>query len=157
MEYRTRYARRKITMTYPENPRPGVATSISLTPASASIAWGATVQLTPTLSDVDGNPVEATQPFAWATTNRSLATVSDTGLCTASSSPADPLSPGGVVTISCTYPFASAPGAGTISAASSIAITPAPVESVYVNLLFANQYGVTSQCPARVSKVVPQS
>ena len=144
-------------MTYPANPRPGVVTTITVSPATVTLTWGQTQQLTPTLTDVDGNPIEATEPYSYSSSNTVLLTVDSSGLCTVNT-PTEALAPGGVVTVTVTYPFASGgPGAGKISAEATIAITPTPGQSVSINLLFANQYGVTSQCPARVSKIVPQS
>jgi uncharacterized protein YjdB len=145
-------------MTYPANPRPGVVTTITVSPATVTLTWGQTQQLTPTLTDVDGNPIEATEPSSYSSSNTGLLTVDASGLCTVVDAPTEALAPGGVVTVKVSYPFASGgPGAGKISAEATIAITPTPGQSVSVNLLFANQYGVTSQCPARVSKIVPQS
>jgi uncharacterized protein YjdB len=137
---------------------PSVPVYIAVSPASSTLTWAQTQQLTPALTDVNGNTIEATEPFVFTSSNTALVTVDSSGLCTVVDEPTEALAPGGVVKVSVLYPFANGgPGAGKISAASIIAITPTPAESVSVNLLFANQYGVTSQCPARVSKIVPQS
>ena len=137
---------------------PSVPVYITVSPASATLTWGDTQQLTPTLTDVNGNTIGATQPSTYNSSNTALVTVDSSGLCTVNTPATDDLTPGGVVTVTVLHPWASStgPNAGTISTEAVITITATPAESVSVNLLFANQYGVTSQCPARISKVVPQ-
>lgn len=63
----------------------GALASIDLTPASISIAVGATSQLTATGRDAFGNPVPLASP-AWQSANAAVATVSSSGLVTAVSS-----------------------------------------------------------------------
>src|ERR1035437_4790622 len=107
-------------MSFPPNPPPGGATTITVSPASSILTWEQSTQLVAALTDAYGTTVEPTKSFIWASTNPSLATVSNTGLVTVSSSPAD-LAPGGLVTISCVYPFASGgTGAGTIHASATV-------------------------------------
>jgi hypothetical protein len=55
--------------------------SVDVTPASASIAVGGTVQLTATARNAEGEPL-AGHPFTWATDAPTIATVSPAGLVT---------------------------------------------------------------------------
>src|SRR6266571_3808376 len=61
-------------------PPTGSVASITLNPTSASIAVGATQQVTATLKDANGNIVTGT--ITWASSNASMATVSGSGLVT---------------------------------------------------------------------------
>lgn len=59
------------------------ATSITVSPTSASVALGGTQQFTATELDQNGSPM-ATQPtFVWASSNSNVGTISSTGLFTA--------------------------------------------------------------------------
>lgn len=112
---------------FPPNPPSGIATNIVISPAAANLAAGSTLQLTAALFDALGNSCSVVETVTWASSNTDLVTVSDTGLCTAMSVDDGDFSSGGQVTISVTYPFASAPGTGaTISAASIITVTVTP-------------------------------
>jgi uncharacterized protein YjdB/PKD repeat protein len=59
---------------------PTPVASVEVTPASASVPAGQTVQLTATPRDDQGNPVS--RPVTWSTSAPSVATVSSTGLVT---------------------------------------------------------------------------
>jgi uncharacterized protein YjdB len=144
-------------MSFPENPRYGVATTLTVTPASSILIWGATVQLTPALSDSAGTPVDASQPFVYKSSNTALVNVSDTGLCTVVDEPTEALAPGAAqVTVTITYPWAGSISTGaTISAEATLTVLASPSESVPINLLFIRGgpgAPVSSKCPARVSK-----
>ena len=145
-------------MSFPANPRPGVATTLTISPATVSITWGATVQLTPALSDSAGTPVDASQPFTYSSSNTALVSVDASGLCTVVDEPLAPLAPGGAVTISVNYPWAGSISTGaTIHASATVTVTASPAESVSVNLLFIRggpNAPFSSKCPARVSKLV---
>ena len=56
--------------------------SVEVTPSAASLAVGATVQLTATLRDRRGNVLSG-RPITWSSDNESVATVDETGLVTA--------------------------------------------------------------------------
>ena len=55
---------------------------MAVTPASASVAPGSTVQLTATARDAAGNVLPG-RPMSWASNNTSVATVNGSGLVTA--------------------------------------------------------------------------
>src|SRR5438445_521012 len=58
---------------------PVPVSSVTVSPASASVSAGQTVQLTATPKDANGNPL-AGRVITWASSNTSVATVSGTGL-----------------------------------------------------------------------------
>src|SRR5689334_7103374 len=60
---------------------PQLVGSITLSPASVSVAIGATVQLTATLRDASGNSLVG-HAVTWSTSDAGKATVSPTGLVT---------------------------------------------------------------------------
>lgn len=71
------------TPTPPAPPPTPVATSISVTPSSHTLASiGATVQLTATVRDQNNNPMTG-QTVSWTSANTAVATVSGNGLVTA--------------------------------------------------------------------------
>jgi uncharacterized protein YjdB/PKD repeat protein len=90
--------------------------SVAVTPASASVQVDATVQLTATPKDANGNPLTG-RPVTWQTSNATIATVDANGLVTGKAA-------GGPVTITATSEGKS----GT----SAITVTPIPVASVTV-------------------------
>ncbi|HVH69064.1 MAG TPA: Ig-like domain-containing protein [Gemmatimonadales bacterium] len=60
-------------------PGPVAVASVSVTPASASVQAGASVQLTATPKDANGNPLSG-RVITWSSSNTSVATVSSSGL-----------------------------------------------------------------------------
>ena len=60
---------------------PAVAT-VTITPANPNMSGGATKQLSATLRDTGGKPIDG-RTIAWSSSNSSIATVSSTGLVTA--------------------------------------------------------------------------
>jgi len=92
--------------------------SVAVTPASASVAVGSTVQLTATPKDAQGNPVSS--PVTWASDKSAVATVSGSGLVTGVAA--------GSATITATSGGKSGTSAITVTAGSSVAsvaVTPA--------------------------------
>jgi hypothetical protein len=111
----------------PDNP-----VFLTVSPTQIAIAFGATVQLVPLLTDVDGNTIEPTRAFIYST-NSALATVSSSGLVTGASL-VDPntLQEGGIAEITVTYPFSNRSNRETISATSRIKVLANPARTVYV-------------------------
>ena len=106
--------------------------SVAVSPASASVQAGATLQLTAAPQDSAGNPL-AGRPVSWATSNATIATVSGSGLVTAVAA--------GSATIT-----ASAEGK---SGTASVTVTSVPVASVGVAPATASvQVGQTTQLMA---------
>jgi uncharacterized protein YjdB len=98
---------------------PAPVATVTVTPNPASVAVGATVQLTATLKDANGNTLTG-RTVAWTTSNASFATVNaSTGLVT------------GVAAGSATITATSEGKSGT-SAVTVVAGTPAPVATVTV-------------------------
>src|SRR5213596_1195862 len=89
--------------------------SVTVSPSPASVQQGATVQLTATPRDANGNPLSG-RVISWSSDNAAVATVSGSGLVS------------GVVVGSATITATSEGQSGT----SSITVTPAPVASVTV-------------------------
>ena len=111
---------------------PNVATKIAISPASGSLELGNTLQLTASLTDINGNSVSPTASFSWASSNPSLASVSSSGLVTVVPPVADQLNTGGQVSISVKYPYGVA---DAIEADCVLTITVAtPVSAVVVLL-----------------------
>ena len=105
--------------------------SVTVTPGSATVAVGATQQLTATPLDANGNPLTG-RPVTWVSGNAAVATVSGSGLVTAVAA--------GSVTITAT-----SEGKG----GSSTITVPVPVASVTVNPAPASvQLGATVQLTA---------
>src|SRR5205823_232592 len=90
--------------------------SVSVSPASASLQTGQTVQLTATPKDASGNPLSG-RAVSWTTSNATVATVSSSGLVTGGAA--------GSATITAT----SEGQTGT----SAITVTSVPVASVSVS------------------------
>ena len=66
-------------LTYTTGPAPaGTVASVTVTPSTATVTTGGTVQHTATLKDANGNPVSGT--VAWSSGNASVATVTGSGL-----------------------------------------------------------------------------
>jgi len=106
--------------------------SVAVSPASASVAVGQTVQLAATPQDGNGNPLSG-RTVTWATTNAAVATVNGSGLVNAVAA--------GAATIT-----ASSDGQ---SGASAITVTVVPVASVTVSPAPASaQVGQTVQLTA---------
>ncbi len=92
---------------------PAAVASVDVTPATATVQAGQTVQLSATPKDVNGLPLSG-RTVTWASSNTSVATVSNAGLVSA-------VTPGSA-TITAT-------SEGT-SGTSSVAVTNIPVASV---------------------------
>lgn len=108
------------------------AASVSVTPSSATVSSGNTVQLTATTLDANGNPITG-WPVAWASGNTAVATASASGLVTGAG--------GGSATITAT--------SGGQSGTSAITVTTVPVASVVVSPASANvAVGGTQQLTA---------
>src|SRR2546426_951023 len=90
--------------------------SVTVTPASASVQQGATVQLTATPRDASGNPLTG-RAIGWSSSDNTIATVSSTGLVT------------GVVAGAVTITATSEGQSGT----ASITVSGVPVASVTVS------------------------
>src|SRR3989449_2090347 len=90
--------------------------SLTVSPATASLAVGKTVQLTATPKDAAGNPLSG-RVVTWATSATSVATVSATGLVT------------GVTVGSATITATSEGQSGT----ATVTVTPVPIASVTVS------------------------
>jgi len=142
---------------YPPNPRTGIPTTVTVSPASATLDFGGTVQLTAVLTDAYGSTVSPTESFSWSSSNTSLVTVNNSGLCTATSGNPDILQTGGQVTIAVSYPWASNSGSATISAYSVVTVDPPPAESETLWLATQNLGGSTTTVPTRTAKVYPSS
>src|SRR5205809_378548 len=107
--------------------------SVDVTPPTATVQAGATVQLTATPRDANGNSLSG-RVVTWQTTDLAIATVDATGLVTGKTV-------GGPITITATSEGKS----GT----SSVTITPVPVASVDVTPAPASvQLGATRQLTA---------
>ena len=100
---------------------PPTLVSITLTPASASIATGATQQFTATGAYSDGSTANVSSTTAWSVGNATVATISGTGLATAASA--------GSTTIAASLNGMSGTATLTVTAAAksiaSIAVSPA--------------------------------
>jgi uncharacterized protein YjdB len=106
--------------------------SVTVTPSSASVAIGRTVQLTATPKDASGNPLTG-RAISWSSSDNTIATVSSSGLVT------------GVVAGSVTITATSEGTSGT----ASIAVSGVPVASVTVSPASASvQAGQTQQLTA---------
>jgi len=101
--------------------------SVGVTPATATIGVNATLQLTATPKDANGNPLTG-RSVAWATSDASIATVDGTGLVTGKVE-------GGPVTITATSEGKNGTSAITVSATvipvASVSVTP-PAPSIPV-------------------------
>src|SRR5207249_11935984 len=87
----------------------------AVSPASAAIPVGGTVQLTATLKDANGNPLTG-RTVAWVSSAPTVATVSQTGLVT-------DVADGGTATITATSEAKSGSAAITITTG----VTPLPI------------------------------
>jgi len=106
--------------------------SVSVSPASASLQTGQTVQLTATPKDASGNPLSG-RVVNWSTSSAAVATVSSSGLVTGGSA--------GSATITATSEGQ--------SATSAIGVTSVPVASVSVSPASASvSTGQTTQLTA---------
>lgn len=115
---------------------PGPVAKIVLSPASASLAIGATQQLTAAVSDANGNAITGTA-LTWVSSSPNVATVSGSGLVTAvAAGSANVTAASGAIT----------------SAAVAITVTPPPVASVSVSPASPSiQEGATEQFTAAAS------
>ena len=108
--------------------------SVEVTPASASIIVGGTVQLTATPKDAAGQPLSG-RTITWATDNGTVATVSTSGLVTGQSA--------GGATITATSEGISGSSSITVTTGGTAALVgqwstvfPAPIVMVHEHLLF---------------------
>jgi len=111
---------------YPLNPAPGLPTKITLSPQSVTLARGATAQLAPVLSDAYGTAVSPTRPFIFTSSNPTLVSVDDTGLCTAAPLDTSELQTGGIAEIEVLYPWAGGDSGATIHASVTVMVTVPP-------------------------------
>lgn len=123
---------------YPPNPRSGIPTSITVSPQSATIERGGTVQITPVLTDTYGNTVTPTQSFIFTSSNPSLISVNASGLCTAAAGDPSVLQTGGSVEIEITYPWANAVSGSRIYALVHITVTVPPARTVWLGNVSKN-------------------
>ena len=102
---------------------PAPVASVDVTPATASLPVGATVQLVATPRDVSGNPLPG-RVVTWASSNTTVATVSASGLVTGKVA--------GTATITATSEGQSGTAAITVTAAgvpvASVSVTPATAQ-----------------------------
>src|SRR2546427_3550465 len=112
--------------------------SVTVSPPSASIATGATVQLTATTKDAGGNVLTG-RAISWGGSNTTVASVSASGLITGVTA--------GAVTITATSEGQS--GTATVTVVASV---PVPVASVTVSPALASiATGATVQLAATTS------
>jgi plastocyanin len=106
----------------------GSVTTVSVSAPSANVAIGGTMQLTASPTDANGNAITG-QSATWASSNQSVATVSQSGLVSGLTF--------GTVTITATISgvpgtaaltVASAPAAATVQANTSLQFTPGQVD-----------------------------
>lgn len=90
--------------------------SVSVTPASTAVAAGTTAQLAARAGYSDGSKVVLASGVTWSSSSAQVATVSSTGVVSGVTT--------GSVTISATY--------GGVSGGSSVAVTPALLQSITV-------------------------
>ncbi|HYR99477.1 MAG TPA: Ig-like domain-containing protein, partial [Gemmatimonadales bacterium] len=116
---------------------PAPVATVTLTPASATVNEGQTLQLTATLKDANGNVLTG-RSITWSSSNSSGATVNGTGLVTgvvAGSATITATSEGQSGTSAITVvhmPVASVtvtPASGTVSAGSSLQLTATPKDA----------------------------
>lgn len=107
--------------------------SITVSPASASIAVGATEQFTATAKDANGNALSGVT-FTWASSSSSVATINSSGLATG-------------VAAGNTNVTASA--SGVASSAAALTVTPPPIATITVSPSSASiAVGATEQFTA---------
>ncbi len=107
--------------------QPPVVTTVTVAPATPSLAVGATVTLTATVKDAQGNTMTG-QTVSWSTSNAAIATVNSTGLVTGVAA--------GIATITAT----SSGKSGTSSVTVTAAAPPPPPG----NLLFQENFEDTN-------------
>jgi hypothetical protein len=113
--------------------KPDAPVFISVSPTNIAIAFGTTVQLIVSLTDVNGNEIEPTEPLRFTSSNTALLTVASSGLCTAvTPDDANVLNVGGIVEIIVTYPFQNRTDSDAISASSSIKVLANSALSAWV-------------------------
>lgn len=117
-------------MSYPPNPRRGVPTSIIVSPQNATLSRGSTLQLSPSLTDANGNTVTPTQAFVFASSNPALLTVNASGLCTAAPEDLTTFQTGGTAEIEISYPWAGEVSGTKIYAFVAITVTAPPGVSI---------------------------
>jgi uncharacterized protein YjdB len=114
---------------------PAPVASVSVTPASGSVQVGATLQLTATPKDANGNPLTG-RTITWQSSDNTIASVNSSGLVTG-------VAAGGPVTITATSEGQSGTAAVTVTS------VPVPVASVSVTPSSASlQVGQTQQLTA---------
>jgi len=97
------------------SPPTGVGTPIRIViNPTETVPLGGSVQLTPTLADVNGTPQTVVYPFTFKSSNTALLTIDDDGLCTAVASQAGTLQAGGFAQVEIQYPWCGVPTSGSI-------------------------------------------
>lgn len=94
----------------------GTLSSITVTPATPSVAVGSTQQMTATGSYSGGNTYNITSSVTWSSSDNAIATISDSGLVTGVA--------GGQVSITAT--------SGSISGATTVTVTIANLNSIAI-------------------------
>jgi len=122
----------------PPNPRPGIPTTVTLSPQNATILRVSTVQLNPTLTDAYGNLVTATQPFIFSSSNSALVSVNASGLVTAAAGDPSVLQTGGSVEIEITYPWAGEASGAKIYAFVELTVTVPAARTVWLGNVSKN-------------------
>lgn len=115
---------------YPSYPRSGIPTTITVSPQTATIARGSSLQLSPVLTDAYGNTVTPTQAFTYTSSNPGLVSVNTSGLCTAAAGDPSTLQTGGSVEIEVSYPWANGISGAKIYMFAQIIVTVPPAVSV---------------------------
>jgi hypothetical protein len=82
------------------------ATKITVSPATASLPLSGTLQLTASLTDINGEAVSPVPEFTWTSSNPALAAVDSTGMVTAAEPVENALNTGAAnVEIEVSYPY----------------------------------------------------
>src|SRR5947199_40711 len=132
-----------VTVTSLPPPPPAPVASVVVSPASASVPVGATVQLTASLKDASGNVLTG-RTIAWGTSAAGVATVSASGLATGSAA--------GTATITATSEGKS--GTATVTVTTAPPPPPTPVEPAVDSPAAANvPVAPTAQSTASVTEL----
>ncbi|WP_284352167.1 beta strand repeat-containing protein [Roseisolibacter agri] len=119
-----------VTITAPA-PAPAAVASVLVTPPSASVAAGATVQLSTTVRDANGNALTG-RTITWSTSNPAIASVSTSGVVTGVAAGAATItatSEGRSGTAAITVTGTAGGGTGVIAVA-SVAVSPSTLSVV---------------------------
>jgi Bacterial Ig-like domain (group 2) len=139
----------------------GLPVKLSIAPASATLALGATLQLSAVLTDVLGAVQNPTTSITWTSSNPALATVNESGLVQAfTPDNSAAFNVGGTVEISCVYPWCGVPETGsTIDATATITVLGSSAGTTPLLLTQDKPVGQPNSCYWARSqyKVVPES